>query len=358
MKKTLSLSFLLALIITGFAQIPAGYYNGTDGLAGNDLRYKLRTIIDNHTIISYKSLWKAYKYTDEYSNGKIWDIYSNCSFTYSSDQCGSYVNVCDCYNREHTVPKSWFGEASPMVSDLFQVLPTDGKVNGERSNYPYGECSSGTSWGTGKKGSCTYPGFSGTVFEPADEYKGDLARIYFYMVTRYNVTGWHQDPEHHSNDVFSGDAFTSWTLNMLLDWNDQDPVSQKEIDRNNVIYNNYQHNRNPYVDHPEWVCAVFGSNCNASINTPDNFTNITVSPNPFVENLNISYNLIENSDVQIRILSVNGEVIDIINQKSQYTGNNDFTWNASNFNLTNGIYFVQIISNKQISTQKVVYLNR
>ncbi len=279
---------------TGFSQIPSGYYDGTEGLEGNDLKMALRSIIDNHTVISYDNLWDAFDETDKQSNGKVWDIYSTCSFTFFSDQCGSYSNICDCYNREHTVPQSWFNEASPMKSDLFHVYPTDGKMNGYRSDYPYGECNNGTTYtnGLGKLGSCTYTGYSGTVFEPDDEYKGDIARTYFYMATRYNVSSW-------DGASFSGDGFSDWTLNMLLEWDEQDPVSQKEIDRNEAIYDK-QHNRNPYIDHPEWVPCVFQNQC--GIEDPADLTATPVSSSQ----INLNWNLNpDNNDVLLAYNTTN-----------------------------------------------------
>lgn len=108
--------------------------------------------------------------------------------TVSKEQCGQYSTLGDCYNREHSFPKSWFNDDSPMVSDAFHIYPTDGKVNSQRNNYPYGECANGTTLSPngkvkalGKLGTSTFPGYSGTVFEPDDEYKGDFARSYFYM---------------------------------------------------------------------------------------------------------------------------------------------------------------------------------
>ncbi len=273
--KVLTILLVVAIANLLQAQEPAGYYNGTDGLTGDALRSALHNIIDDHNSISYAALWTAYKDTDKKSDGTVWDIYTNnCNFTFVTDQCGTYSNICDCYNREHTVPQSWFGESSPMVSDIFHVLPTDGKVNGMRSNYPYGVCPSGTVYGTGKLGTCTYPGYSGTVFEPADEYKGDIARIYFYMATRYMdiLSGWGSGASSH----FSGNNLNSWTTSMLLDWHNSDPVSDKEKNRNNIIYTKYQNNRNPYVDHPEWVCVVWGGSCGGAYFTSSPVTNATI----------------------------------------------------------------------------------
>ena len=142
-----------------------------------------------------------------------------------------------------------------MVTDAFHVYPTDGKVNGQRSNYPYGECangsyvaSSGNIKALGRLGKSTFPGYSGTVFEPDDQYKGDFARTYFYMAAAYNsrISSW-DSPQLAGN---SYPCFSSWSVDMLMKWHRQDPVSQKEIDRNNAV-EAYQHNRNPFIDHPE-----------------------------------------------------------------------------------------------------------
>ncbi len=283
MKKTLTASIFLLLTLVTFSQIPSGYYDGTEGLTGNTLRLKLRDIITSgQQNNSYDALYDYYEQTDNYGNNKVWDMYSihadgtaNYWFYFNSgDECGSYSGEGDCYNREHSVPESWMGTGGSIAdADLFVVIPTDGYVNNRRSSYPYGENNGEdfTSTNGCKLGNCTYPGYTGTVFEPIDEFKGDFARAYFYVVTRYNVSDW-------GGASFDGDGFSTWTLNMLLEWNDLDPVSQKEIDRNNAVYN-IQHNRNPYIDHPEWVCEVFGSNCSGLRFTSQPVTSATVNSN-------------------------------------------------------------------------------
>ncbi|MCF8429336.1 MAG: endonuclease, partial [Bacteroidia bacterium] len=127
------------------------YYGSTTDLSGAELKTALYNKISAHTVISYSGLWNTYATTDYFYNGKVWDIYSTniCGitpydFTFGTNQCGNYSKESDCYNREHSFPQSWFGSASPMGSDMFHIYPTDGKVNGERSNYPYGEVSSAT----------------------------------------------------------------------------------------------------------------------------------------------------------------------------------------------------------------------
>ena len=265
---TLILFVWISLFAT--AQIPAGYYDSASGLNGSALKTSLYNIIKGHTSISYSNLWTAFNSTDIKSGSTIWDVYTDIpsstpvyTFTYSTDQCGTYTNEGDCYNREHSFPKNWFASASPMYTDLFHIYPTDGKVNGERSNYPYGTVSSPTytSSNGSKKGNCSYPGYTGTVFEPIDEYKGDIARTYFYMATRYEnlIASWVGN-DANGDQVLSGNsypAYQTWFINMLLAWNTADPVSQKEIDRNNEIYNNFQHNRNPFIDHPEYANDIW-----------------------------------------------------------------------------------------------------
>lgn len=259
------------------------YYKSADGKKGKNLKTALYTIINDHRTITYDGLWDCYKTTDVREDGKIWDMYSNATnyVPGGSAQGHSYSKEGDSYNREHSFPKSWFNEASPMKSDLVHVVPTDGYVNNRRSNYPFGE-TKGESYksanGFSKVGKCTYPGYAGTVFEPNDEYKGDFARIYFYMVTCYEsrVSTW-------NSEMLAGNsypAFSSWALNMLLEWAEKDPVSQKEIDRNNEVYS-LQHNRNPFVDYPGLEQYVWGSATNVAFSynnyqqigggtTPDN----------------------------------------------------------------------------------------
>lgn len=241
---------------------PAGYYKACDGKTSQALLSQLLAIVGPHTNIGYDGLWDLYKTSDVDESGKIWDIYSTKRWS-TGEKCGSYSAVGSCYNREHSLPKSWFNEASPMKSDGFHIYPTDGKVNGQRSNYPYGECASGTTLSApsgikalGRLGTSTFPGYSGIVFEPDDEYKGDLARTYFYMAAAYNdkISGWNSDML-ASN---SYPVFNQWAIDLLLKWHRQDPVSQKEINRNEAIYAS-QHNRNPFIDRPDLAEYIWGN---------------------------------------------------------------------------------------------------
>lgn len=254
------------------SQIPAGYYSTAAGKSGQDLQTALYNIIKGHNVINYTpGVWNAFYSTDLKSTGKIWDMYSDVpggtppyEYLPGSDQCGSGGGGMegDCYSREHSFPKSWFNDEAPMNTDLHHIFPTDQYVNNMHSNMPYGVVGvyTAVSMNGSKKGSCATTGYSGTVFEPINAYKGDFARAYFYMATRYQnvIATWPAyDPE--GDIVLNGTsypAFETWYLNMLISWHNQDPVSAKEIARNDSIYK-IQLNRNPYIDHPEYVAAVW-----------------------------------------------------------------------------------------------------
>jgi len=263
-------SFVLSfLFISSFAQAPAGYYTNAEGKTGYDLKSTLKTIITSgHNDRGYSALYNGYVLGDtDPEDGYVWDMYSEnptgadpYNYSHGQKQCGNYTNEGDCYNREHLMPQSVFSEASPMRNDFFHVVPSDGKVNGQRSNYPFGEVSTATwtSLNGSKLGSNSTSGYSGTVFEPIDEFKGDIARALFYFATRYEtqVDGW----SHAMLNGTENQVFSTWFLTILLDWHKNDPVSNKEIVRNNAGYT-FQGNRNPYVDHPEWVSCIWQNDC-------------------------------------------------------------------------------------------------
>lgn len=263
MKNTfIFIAAISAVFLPATAAEPAGYYSACENLGGQNLLKAVHSTISDHNTVSYSGLWDLYKTSDVDADGKIWDMYSTKRWNPGREQCGTYSKIGDCYNREHSLPKSWFNDASPMYSDAFHIYPTDGKVNGQRSNYPFGECANGSQVASsgsvkplGKLGASTFDGYSGTVFEPDDQYKGDFARSYFYMAACYNdrIASWKSDMlAKNSYPVFS-----SWALKLLLKWHRQDPVSDKEIKRNEAVYSR-QGNRNPFIDHPEMVEYIWG----------------------------------------------------------------------------------------------------
>ena len=248
--------------------IPAlAYYKNADGKQGSALKTAMCGIIYNRTEKSYDYLWTAFQTTDVRSDGKIWDMYSNATNYTPVTSGSSYSKEGDSYNREHSWPQSWFDSNAPMYTDLHHIYPTDGFVNGKRANYPFGETSNPTYTSANdfsKLGPCSYSGYTGTVFEPADEYKGDFARTYFYMVTCYEekLHDWYTN--YSSTDVVNVidgstyPGFQTWQLNMLMEWAKNDPVSEKEINRNNAVYA-IQANRNPFIDYPGLEEYVWGT---------------------------------------------------------------------------------------------------
>ena len=262
-KKRHYLLLLLAAIVgmTAAAAVPSGYYNNANNKSDQALMAALHSIIDGHTKRSYDQLKVDFKTTD--CNGNIIiDRYSNSQFTYGMDFCGNYNGVGDCYNREHSIPNSWWGGSTSdtAYTDLHHMFPVDGWVNSERGNHPFGNCANGSARGTGKLGSCTFSGYNGTVFEVADEYKGDFARVYFYFATRY-MTRMSNYTSGTGNVVFTASTYlglTNWAINQLLEWHRNDPVSTLETNRNDAVYG-IQKNRNPFVDYPELVEYIWGN---------------------------------------------------------------------------------------------------
>ena len=253
-----------ANVVTGVASIPDGYYDGVSGKKGTEnILNALQTCISkNYNEISYKGLEPHYLKTDFYAD-TLWDMYSTCNFTYDMANIPQKY-VCDGWNKEHVVCQSWLG-SGPMVSDMFNVYPTDARVNNLRSNYPYGVV--GTNKGIsndpehhalGKLGTSALTGAgSNTVYEPDDRYKGDFARTFFYMVARYRDKTLNNG-EGSSMFTSSPTNLTSYSLSFLLDWHRNDPVSMKEVDRNQGVYGE-QNNRNPFIDYPELVEYIWGN---------------------------------------------------------------------------------------------------
>lgn len=265
---------LLTLTATSvYAQGPndsGTYYAAADGKKGADLKKALCAIIYNRTERGsaddvYKMLWNDFKTTDVRSDGKVWDMYSNITnFTFGTDQdSGNHSYEGKAYNREHSFPKSWFGgKVMPMYADLFHLYPTDGKVNENRGDLPFGETNGSNKNSANdfsKIGVCTYPGYTGTVFEPNDIYKGDFARTYFYMVTCYEekLPDWVN--KGNANITINSSGLVTWQLEMLMKWSKNDPVSaDKETPRNNAVYS-IQGNRNPFIDYPGLEEYIWGS---------------------------------------------------------------------------------------------------
>jgi endonuclease I len=360
--------------------IPAGYYNSVSGLTCSSLKTALKNIISNGTTqLAYSDVWTAFATTDTRpapNNNIIWDMYSDNNmappayiYTYGINQCGSYNQEGDCYNREHSVPESWFNGNFPMYTDLHHLFATDGWVNNKRGNYIYAKVASAsyTSSNGSRLGTSGTTGISGVVFEPIDEFKGDFARAFFYMITRYEsgvsypVTSWTSNVSGGTGyNVFSGNTYPSVTtayLNMMYNWHVLDPVSQKEIDRNDAVYA-LQGNRNPYIDSPQFVQRVFS--CASTVvgiepiasNNNDWRMNINIGPNPTSSYINIALDRTINKRLSIELFDITGRRI-LSESIAPFSSSKQLQIRSS---LSPGQYLIRISGNSESVTNKIVVL--
>ncbi len=358
MKKT----FLLLTLVFPFfcvAQVPPGYYLSAENLNGEYLRVALTGIIRTHTVLTYTpGLWTAYYSTDVKPNGKLWDTYSDIpggtpayEYTMGADQCSSSSPTAEggCYNREHTWPQSKFGSAAPMQTDLFLVYPSDYYVNSNRSDLPYGIVGTATKTFTNhsKIGNNTYTGApAGNCYEPNDSFKGDLARTYFYISTCYR-----NDSAAFSNwEMATQVNLTPWTAQMLLEWHHNDPVSQKEINRNNAAYT-IQGNRNPFIDRPEFADCIWGTgNCiGLGVTSPaGNRSAFSLFPNPATSEITINWNN-AGDESGIKVYDLTGRIVCSLTTEK---GGNKAVIPVSN--LPKGMYYLQLATAGATEVQKFI----
>ncbi len=330
--KLLSTLCLVCFAAASWAQGPNGtgvYYQQAHGKKGRELKTAFFNIIKNPSVVHYDSLWNAYNTSDprtvDDTEGQIiWDMYSGISryplYTYPHGTGAGNTEGVKGIQREHSMVKKWFNpidapksgsktyaDVRPMYSDLVHVIPTDAVCNNNRNDLCYGEIpddqvdwwSAGNFCKKSKQGGCSTPGWKEQVanpnktrvFEPNDEYKGDLARIYFYMVTCYEPGYFAWIPVRDADykktgevglltgnhcgtwtcdmfDLEGDDAyqpFAPWALDMLLKWSKDDPVSDKERARNEVIWQ-FQGNRNPFVDYPGLEDYIWGDKQDEAFN--------------------------------------------------------------------------------------------
>lgn len=261
MKNLLSHVLLLAVLSAGClnasADEPAGYYRSLEGKSDAELKTAIYQLIHNFTeVSSYSDLPKYFQRTDVYPESKRWwDMYSDIPL---------YAPSFKGLNREHSFPKSWWGGSTgiPAYVDLNHLYPSEQAANMAKSNYPLGQVSISDK-PKFDNGICKvgYPttgqgGGSQWVFEPDDEYKGDFARTYFYMVTCYQNLTWSTKYDYMMNSE-TYPTLKGWASRMLLEWSRQDPVSDKEKMRNDEVYS-IQNNRNPFIDRPELAEYIWG----------------------------------------------------------------------------------------------------
>lgn len=296
------------------AQIPDNYYNAANNLSGFELKTALKTIITAGSISrGYDQLYDGNNivgsngfidtHSDEFvssgntyeNDGTILDFYSEnptgtdpYNYNHGNEQCGNQNAEGDCYNREHLIPQSSFNSEFPMQSDIHHVIPTDGRVNNFRGSLPFGivDVEDFTSLNGSKRGTSALSGYNGMVFEPIDEFKGDIARAILYFAVRYEDSV----DEYTSFAMFNGsndEVFYPWAIELLLDWHyNIDPVDERELLRNEAAYN-FQNNANPFVDHPEYASLIW--NPQPDTEAPTAPTNLAAT-SATISSINLSWN--------------------------------------------------------------------
>ncbi|MDR1585701.1 MAG: endonuclease [Prevotellaceae bacterium] len=308
---------------TVWTQAPAGYYNSAEGKNREALKTALHNIIKAHTKLSYSNMPTYFLTTDWHPDGYLWDMYSNNRRTVWD---GSLLN------REHNMPKSWWGSNGKEVaySDLHNLYPSDAPANGQKGNLPLGEAGTASfSNGVVKTGANSFTGYDGKVFEPADIYKGDFARVYMYMVTCYEdySSAWQSVGVASMLQNNTYPTLNPYAVSLLLKWHEQDPVSQKETDRNNAVYS-HQGNRNPFIDRPEFAELIWNGNTSVKNRA------IPVYFNAVTNKLTIRIDY--PSDYRYQIYNISGTLVAV--------GELNDSAAISTGNFTAGLYLLSVFS--------------
>jgi endonuclease I len=360
---------LLILFINSFivfATIPEGYYTSLNGKQSAALKTELHNIIcqDTTHYLGYGSgagnTWQGFYSTDRNTtNNLVIDMYSDSLRYFPSNYVSlGYPGFGMTIQIEHSVPKSWWGcdinHPDCPAKDLNNLYPSDGTTNNHKSNHPLGVVSTiSYSNSESKIGTGTNYGYSGTFFEPADQYKGDFARTYFYMATAYEhyTRKWNATITESMMEADTYPTLKPWAIQLLLQWNRQDPVSQKELTRVENVYA-IQKNRNPFIDHPELIEYIWGNNKNIPWQITTN--NISFFNKELELNFNSTQKTIfvssfENMPIDIVLFSVNG--IKVLQCK--YSTNSFFKIP----DVQKGIYIVFISNSRDSLTDKICILN-
>ena len=357
-------------IFSLLADMPRDYYpNSLEGKNGAELKTELHNLLKNHTRLPYGSrdynqiacTWTVFKKSDVRPNGKVWDMYSNNSYNFSNG-AGATKGV----NIEHSVPKSWWGDAydetaTPLTRfkydgsyDLHHLTPSDAAANTAKSNYPLGEVDSPLfDNGVTKVGTGQANGRATNLFEPADEYKGDFARMYLYFVTCYQDYSWKSS----ALSMFAQNSYptlNAYGQSLLLKWHRQDPVSQKEIDRNNAVYS-FQGNRNPFIDYPNMVEYIWGDSTNYEFSFSGQSTS---APSISISNDKIEFGYIGTETSKDKEIYIKGKNLTTdITAKLLNNDSGDFSLGMSNLPAhelnTTGINLAITFSPRSIGTRNV-----
>lgn len=276
MKKYLSLGALIISLSVFASDIPTGYYDAINGTQDSVLKLTLSLIVRGGTRYEYGTnqyhstsnppewekgdlkaygTWQALPLTDMHPDGIVWDMYSNCVRYYPKKQGESGCSL----NIEHCLPKSWWGgTVNEAYKDLYNLNPSDQRANGQKSNYAPGHVRNGDKFDNSsfRMAKANTSGYGYICWEPAEEYRGDFARTYFYMATAYEYLTWNAFTDYISNASYL--MFSDSIQKVLLDWHRADSVSDKERCRADRI-SDIQTNRNPFIDYPELVEYIWGN---------------------------------------------------------------------------------------------------
>jgi len=344
------IALFLLITLSVHAAIPLGYYSTLDGKVTADLKTELHNIIcqDTTHYLKYGAgtgyTWQGFYSTDrDLTNNEVIDMYSDSQRFFDVNYIAlGYKGFGMTIQIEHSVPKSWWGcdidHPDCAALDLNHMYPSDGTYNNYKSNNPLGVVTGTLTHtnGVSKIGIGTYPGYTGTVFEPADQFKGDFARSYFYIATAYQhyVNKWVPTATGIMMEANTYPTLKPWAIELLLQWSRMDPVSEKEKTRVENVFN-IQKNRNPFIDYPRLAEYIWGNmkdsvfHLNAATGVESHISRkLSISPNPAKDQIKLNFDEPVGT-FRYSIYSMTGSVV--------LSGNTDSpTITVSG--LTNGVY--------------------
>lgn len=345
--KYLAAFFLLFSLL--YAQVPDGYYDDAEGLTGDELKSALHIIIKDHICFSYANLWNILKETDRDPDNpdNVILIYTG----WSVDAAQEYNNG-NGWNREHVwaISHGNLGTGMGAGTDAHHIRPSDISVNSARGNKDFDNGGSEYIDPDGPTGCYT----TTYTWEPRDEDKGDVARMIFYMVVRYEGGLGEPDLEmvEYVPSAPNNEPFHS-VFSTLYEWHLQDPVDERERYRNNVIYYNYQQNRNPFIDHPEFAQLIwFPSTNNDNIVDILPLFHLSANyPNPFNPSTTIDFRIEDGQSAILEIFNLKGQIL----YKEFYaSGKHSYIWKAEN--SSSGIYFYSLRSSASSEIRKMILM--
>ena len=379
--------YVVALLVFAFggalADPPLGYYDSVDFTDSTTVRATVHDIIDGHTKIPYTAVstdtWNVLELADEdpFNTNNILDVYRNQSIL----KYGAGNNY---YNREHTWPKSYGfpddGSTNLPYSDCHLLMLCDDAYNTSRSNKPF---SSVGGIGTTERptvetngiggGSGVYPGWSNwynsTYWEVWMARRGDVARAQLYADVRYAGDAG-AEPDLILTDnaslivVTVGNAAVGYMglLQTLIQWHNEDPVDDRERHRNDVVYT-YQHNRNPFIDHPEFVAYIFqGVISGVEDGLPGRGPVATIAniyPNPFNPLTTIDFSLTRSGPVRVEIYAVDGRLVRTLLSDDRQAGDYQVQWDGSGntgSRVPSGAYFCRVLGSGESDTRPLLLL--